>query len=253
MLGIKTERFLYDYESERELELVEVGKIAGGFRFDDPDASVLDLATAQSNANLNRFRMARATGYIKRKTLAELHGWYSSECTPIDLVYYSNDDQYLVSNDGTHRSLYAKIVGAPVIRANVYRASINSKRQQLFMRLQEIMDRYHIVALNTEVSEAKAYGITSFKMNEDIFDIGFYYNIPESKSLFTADRIDRLEKELIFDFAFMGNRFFRLLTSLPVTRIRLLNWVEQRKEISTRYRLEDWLKAGNGKFPRGDY
>lgn len=120
----------YDYVEDRKNILVDPIKIKIIPRM-STKYSLYDAASGEFDCGLNVYRMAYAVLHIKNDSLSTLYNWYECKCDPVGLIYYMDDDVYMVSPDGSHRSLYCIIVGAPKIRANV---SIYRKNRKKYLK-----------------------------------------------------------------------------------------------------------------------
>ncbi|GEM_PF-4918886 len=101
----------------RNLEcLVEPAKIVSMGRL-DCKKSIYENSI--SVGELDPFRMSDALYFMYHGDLKSLYDWYHYHCNPVSLLYFSEDDIYSLNFDGTHRCLYAKLIGAPIIKAEV--------------------------------------------------------------------------------------------------------------------------------------
>lgn len=67
-----------------------------------------------------RDRIEYLRGRLEEMGLERFREHFSDKRYPVDLGYYPEHDVYIVEHDGNHRTLWAKIVGAPVICATVH-------------------------------------------------------------------------------------------------------------------------------------
>jgi hypothetical protein len=117
---------LYYEQIERDKEIreyVPLHKIKSlGFRGTN-GLSWFDHACYNGTDNIDIIRCNRAYKYLTEQSLEEFHDYYKYGAIP--LIYYEEDDFYAVFGDGTHRTLWAKITGAPSIYAVITKAKKN--------------------------------------------------------------------------------------------------------------------------------
>ncbi|WP_343310521.1 hypothetical protein AAHT65_16525 [Bacillus atrophaeus] len=85
--------------------------------------SWFDHACCRKGSNIDIRRSNRAYQYLEKQTLEEFQSFYKE--SPVRLIYFQDDDFYAVNGDGTHRTLWAKVTGAPTILAEITIAKKN--------------------------------------------------------------------------------------------------------------------------------
>lgn len=189
-----------DSDNDRERVLVEPKKIKGITRANF-DLSYYANANGEGSSNLNVFRMAEAVEHIKNDELKEIYKWYKDLYDPVKLIYYSDDDVYVVGSDGNHRSLYAIIANAPMIRADVryYKKDIN--KYQAFLRMLSILRQYD---LRLEWNQAYTDKEFIFKFRDLEYSVRGYID-PKNFEGYDHDKMNQLENQLESDWKYLGN------------------------------------------------
>jgi hypothetical protein len=117
-------QLFYEFAGEEEIEdlrMVPVEKVGGltGSR-GEGGASWWDHFTGKVG-NLDLVRIERLKEKLKALGLDHFRSTFAHPEYKIELGYYPWHDAYIVESDGNHRTIWAKIVGAPTIAARVYR------------------------------------------------------------------------------------------------------------------------------------
>lgn len=213
--NIKTEKlnqevgFYKYYESvdSEEVEiLVQTNKINGIHRASSQH-SIFNNAAGKCYSELNVLKMATAITEIQEKSLSQLYDWYERGCYPVRLVHYLDDDIYAVSGDGNHRCLYARVIGAPVIRAEVSKQRINHEKKENYQYSQRLKEEYSISQFGNMTG---SYNFIEFKFRDNKYIVcGYEYRI-SSNSQPEAVNLTTIEKELQSDFKLLNKWYLKI-------------------------------------------
>ncbi|MDR0132740.1 hypothetical protein [Priestia megaterium] len=92
--------------------------------------SWFDHACYNGTGNIDIGRCHIAYEYLEKQSLEEFQAYYSHSA--VQLIHFEDDDFYAVYGDGTHRTLWAKVTGAPTIYAVVTKAKKNYERYDAY-------------------------------------------------------------------------------------------------------------------------
>jgi hypothetical protein len=195
----------YDYyehisENDEKNALIETKKIVGISRT-NINASFYDNAAGRCKSELNVYRMAEAINHICGDTLEQLYTWYENLYDPVALIYFSDEDVYKVGRDGNHRALYANIIGAPLIKAEVAYYRRNEVNYNTFLYFKEVCSKY---ALESIESDYYNHAEVTFRYNDEEYAITGYTN-PEKNGRYCIERINKLADQLKNDFRYLEN------------------------------------------------
>lgn len=143
-------------KNDKKNTLVETQKIIGISRA-NKKASFYDNAEGGCGSELNVYRMATAIEHITNDALEQLYNWYENLYDPVALIYFSDEDVYKVGRDGNHRSLYAYIVGAPLIKAEVHYYKRNEEKYRTFLFYKKICSDYAVVSVDRNFYDTKLF------------------------------------------------------------------------------------------------
>ncbi|PGZ77316.1 hypothetical protein COE55_17915 [Priestia megaterium] len=125
-------RIYYDEISEEEKTYrhVPLSKVKSlGYR-GTSGLSWFDHACYNGTDNIDIGRCHRAYKYLEEQSLEEFQAYYKRSA--VKLIHFEDDDFYAVYGDGTHRTLWAKVTGAPTIYAVVTKAKKNHERYHAY-------------------------------------------------------------------------------------------------------------------------
>ncbi|MCY7990980.1 hypothetical protein [Bacillus haynesii] len=118
-INFNKDLFLFYYEEKEELAIlsdIPLSKIKSlGYR-GSSGLSWYDHALGKGS-NISIRRSLRTYQYLENQSLEEFQRFFKQ--SPVRLIYFEDDDFYAVNGDGTHRTLWAKITGAPTILAEI--------------------------------------------------------------------------------------------------------------------------------------
>ncbi|MFJ5762748.1 hypothetical protein ACIQAA_27190 [Neobacillus sp. NPDC093182] len=133
--------YFFDVSDQREYRLVPVNKIKGLSR-GEPGFSWWDHVLLKAG-NIAGNRLEGNEKRLQSTTLEEFRKRFVSNNFPaVELSYYDEFDEYYVSSDGNHRTLWAKLVAADYIRARVYDYKYNPIKHGSYKRVQGILSDY---------------------------------------------------------------------------------------------------------------
>lgn len=187
----------YDHISNNDKKeiLVEPQKIVGIDRA-NKNASFFDNATGRCNTELNVYNMATAIEHISNDTLEQLYTWYKNLYNPVALIYFSDEDVYDVGRDGNHRSLYANIIGAPLIKADVDYYMRDEEKYNAYLNYKKLCSDYALLSVQLNdngVSEA-----TFLYNNKEYTVAGYAYPFKDMQC--SKEQIAELAEQLNYDF-----------------------------------------------------
>lgn len=193
----------YDYyehisEKDEKNALIETKKIVGISRT-NINASFYDNAAGRYKSELNVYRMAEAINHICDDTLGQLYAWYENLYDPVALVYFSDEDIYKVGRDGNHRALYANIIGAPLIKAEVAYYRLNEVKYKTFLYFKEVCCKYKLESVEPTIYGEPEF---SFSYNTEEYVVTGYVN-PKINGQYNTEQIDTLASQLNEDWRFI--------------------------------------------------
>ncbi|QIZ08453.1 hypothetical protein HFZ78_18495 [Priestia megaterium] len=177
-------------DQQRENQLVPVKKIKGLSRLrGEAGFSWWDHALRKAG-NIAGNRLEENDKRLQSTTLDEFRISFGSNNFPaVELNYYNKFDEYYVSSDGNHRTLWAKLVDADNIKARVYNYKYNPIKHESYKRIQGILSDY-----------TKLVHVANFEMKEGIKEGELEYNGWPVYSLKFPNIYDYLNEEQISNF-----------------------------------------------------
>ncbi|KXZ13440.1 hypothetical protein P4T89_05860 [Bacillus nakamurai] len=131
-INFNKDLFLFYYEEKEELGIfkhVPLSKIKSlGYR-GSSGLSWFGHACCKGY-NIDIRRSQKAFHFLEKQGLKEFQSFYNK--SPVRLIYFDEDDFYAVNGDGTHRTIWAKITGAPTILAEITIAKKNPLAYEKF-------------------------------------------------------------------------------------------------------------------------
>ncbi|ATL39874.1 MULTISPECIES: NADH dehydrogenase [Bacillus] len=235
-------------KSEKLYRDVPLKKIKGlGFR-GTSGVSWFDHACYNGTDNIDIGRCEKAFEYLKKQSLEEFHTYYQH--SPVKLIHYEDDDFYAVYGDGTHRTIWAKITGAPTIYAQVTRARKNPSLYKSYLRFKELESQinkyFEENDLSWGVKNTRYYSEILYKgMPVALYSIDPPYSFKRSSYSLNDQKLDTWNKQLNefmieFEESFRYRKIFRNVMKITPGKLehKLFSFIEK---IS-----ESW-SAANGK------
>ena len=169
--------------------------------------SFYDNAAGKCSSDLNVYRMAKAIMHIKNDTLKQIYSWYETLYYPVDLIYLEDEDIYMIGCDGNHRSLYALIVNAPVIKANVSYYKKNVEVYKAYLQYKALSDTYALIDIDSSSfyqMKAKEY---FFDYNgKEYYVEGYTFPKDENTNQYSKVKVEQLENELRSDWKYLNSK-----------------------------------------------
>lgn len=157
------------YESNgtsREIRLVPVDRVKALWR-GTPGKSVFENVESMRRGEREPFRFKSALMYLTEFGLDRLKESYQNlEYATPRYVYYQDDDIYYV-NDGTHRTLIAKLIGAPYIKAEVTVCHCNYVKKAKYDAEMSLRKKHHIIQIKRSPYGRMFYGDYSLYIDEN--------------------------------------------------------------------------------------
>lgn len=110
---------IYRRSNKIEYEKICVNKIIGIERIYQK-GMLWDIINKFKNDDIDRERLEAQFERLEELGLEETQDSFSNLPFPIIADYYVEDDEYYVTNDGTHRTLMAMLIDAKYIHAEVH-------------------------------------------------------------------------------------------------------------------------------------
>ncbi|WP_253880909.1 hypothetical protein [Priestia megaterium] len=139
-----------DRETYRHVPLSKVKSL--GYRGTN-GLSWFDHACYNGTDNIDIGRCHRAYEYLEKQSLEEFHAYYKHSA--VKLIHFKDDDFYAVYGDGTHRTLWAKVTGAPTLYAVVTQAKKNHERYHAYRWFKVLEKDFNIYLKKHELDWGK--------------------------------------------------------------------------------------------------
>lgn len=145
----------YDEGEEVENQMVEVAKIKGlGARGTVGRSWFKHTYKVKPRGNslgMDLSRCKNAMDILERQSLDEFHSFF--HYFPVTLTYYKEEDSYYVNDDGTHRTLFAKLTDCKIIKAHVMHMNLNHEKYNAFIRYKRTFIGYLNVMMVTKLGK----------------------------------------------------------------------------------------------------
>lgn len=229
-ISLRDNQYYYEMMRYDQEVLVDPKKIVSMRRL-DRDKSIFENAKYGSGLDLNR--MSDGLYYIENSSLESLYDWYKSQCKPVSLLHYWDDDMFAIDKDGTHRCLYAKLIGAPCIRAEVTVLKRNNESYYAYMYLKQNSECFNISYINPK-SEISTNYISFCYKNKDYSIRG--YTDPFINGTYSKESVIKLIEELRSDWSYLSSKDISKLIRKRDLEIyqhrRLQHHLEKRRKIN---------------------
>ncbi|MGG0053091.1 hypothetical protein [Bacillus atrophaeus] len=186
-------------KSEKLYRDVPLNKIKSlGFR-GTSGVSWFDHSCYNGTDNIDIGRCEKAFEYLGKQSLEEFHTYYQH--SPVKLIHYEDDDFYAIYGDGTHRTIWAMITGAPTIYALVTRARKNPFLYKSFLRFKELESQINMYFEEKDLS----WGVKNNQYYSEILykgiTVAFYsiyppYSFKRSSYSLNDQKLDTWNKQL---------------------------------------------------------
>ena len=229
--------FINYYERDEDRDkinvLVQPYKIVDIPRANNQE-SLYSNAAGVCESELDIGRMTKAICHIKNDSLQQIYYWYEDMYHPISLNYYEEDDCFAVGGDGNHRALYALIVNAPAIKANVYYWRKNNASYEAYLKYKEACKLYGLEYIHIPLQN---YLNKRFYFVEN--DYSYYvegYTDPktEKSGIYDLDKVNKLISELRSDWKYLKHKwlinFLHKHVNLALKLLKTINLEENQQK-----------------------
>ncbi|ARI75657.1 hypothetical protein [Halobacillus mangrovi] len=197
----KVYRSFFDYDPHYDAEvLVPVNKIKGlTFSRGKENYSWWDHANMKAgNIDPHKFRGLQEK--LEETTLVEFEKWFVDKNFPMmQLYYYEDFDEYYVGSDGNHRSIWAKLIDAKYIKAEIVKYRINHQRYEKYKLHEKEKQKNHekieLLKKNFE-KDIQDFGFTIKENNVEFHGELLVNYFPENIDLTHPATLKILEKRL---------------------------------------------------------
>lgn len=226
--------FKLDSEEREHAQLVPLSKVVG-FSRGDPGKTIFDNVQATACDQRDSKRLVDCLSYLRRYgNIQELFSSYEEmdvriRCCAVRMYHEKKNDEYYVMDNGNHRTLIAKLVGAPYIQALVTEAFIDDVKTERIRQCRSIYAEYSI-------SKIKMVYINVSKLGYQIIfeNNGYSFQVVGYKDILSQTDIDKR----IASFSKTLYRDFRLVERAkelcPIGRTLFLG--TQRSEVRQLFR-----------------
>lgn len=185
-------------------QLVPLSKVVG-FSRGTPGKTVYENVQMTVNGQRDSGRLSDCLSYLQKyDSLQELfYSYEKMDVRPsayaVHMYHEKKYDEYYVTSNGNHRTLVAKMLGAPYINALVTEVCIDIPKTMRIQKSREIYEKYAIskIKLIRKNAYATSYQVI-FKDDGKYFEIIGYEDILSLEDV--DDRIDTFSKMLQKDF-----------------------------------------------------
>lgn len=203
---------------KKEVQLVPLAKVIGTCRA-TVGKSVFENVNIIPDGEREPSSFKRCFSYIDKMNLEELRDSYENLVNPVEMVYYKEEDEYYLINDGNHRTLTAMLVGAKNIRANVTTKYCDFEKRDKWFAVENFYKDFNIIQINYAYIEMEIV----FKDNDDYFVVeGFPIKINEN----CYEYINKLSNEIQGDM-----KLAKIWTRLPKIIRTILHMFSNNKRI----------------------
>lgn len=216
----------YEHPDIGKTELVPLEKVIGTSRC-SIGKSVYENVRRMGHSEREPHRFIGCFNFLNSMILDDLKKSYETLPSPVDMVYYKDDDVYYVNN-GNHRTLTAMLLGASYIKAKVTIAHCDSAKKKRYFACQEFYKKYsiykiltfnfyeyHIVFFDNEMKYA-VRGFEQLDSEESCFEVIARLSEEIDKDLYYRKCLCRLPNPLRkFALIFIDEKIRRRLACYP--------------------------------------
>lgn len=160
-------------EWEQENRLVPLSRVIGTIR-GTVGKSVFENVRTMESGEREPTRFYSCLNFLNEMSLTELRESYKKVC-PVDMVYYTEEDEYYLINNGNHRTLTAMLVGAEYINANVTPMYCDFEKRDKCLVVDKFYEEFNIAQINynyrgVEIvfeDEEGCYSVNGFPIRRD--------------------------------------------------------------------------------------
>lgn len=202
---------------ERENRLVPLSRVIGTSRGTIGE-SVFDNVRTMEDGKREPTRFHSCLNFLNTMSLEELRESYK-KVSPVIMQYYTEEDEYYLTNDGNHRTLIAMLVGAEYINAKVTPLYCNSEKRDKFLAVDKFYEEFDIVQINDTYIGVEIV----FKDDEKYYVVDGF---PKRKDEDCYEYIKKLSNEIKADM-----KMVNIWAKLPKIVIAILNRIFNNKRI----------------------
>ena len=235
-----------DKKTYRHVPLSKVKSL--GFR-GTSGLSWFDHACYNGTDNIDIGRCNKAYKHLKKQSLEEFQAYYKRSA--VKLIHFEDDDFYAVYGDGTHRTLWAKVTGAPTIYAAITKATKNDERYQTYRRFKTMEKEFNAYLKGHKLDWGEDYDGKFTDMVYQGKSIGYQILYSprsfSSKYRFTNQRLDdwKLQQEQFktdISKSLQSKKEFQIIMRFTPQKLKskLLSFFD--------YRRDQWMFSDEGKL-----
>ncbi len=202
-------KYIESSKFERENRLVPLSKVIGTSR-GTVGKSVYDNVRTMKDGEREPTRFYSCLNFLNRMSLEDLRESYKN-IYPVEMEYYTEEDEYYVTSDGNHRTLTAMLVGAEYINANVTPLYCDFEKKNKCIAVESFYNHFNIFRIEYSYIGVKI--IFTDNKNYYIVD-GFSKRKCESCYEYIEKISDEINKDM---------KLVKIWSKLPNSIITVLN------------------------------
>lgn len=214
---------------EREKRLVPLSKVIGTSR-GTVGKSVFENVRTMQDGEREPIRFCSCLGFLNKMSLDKLRESYKN-VVPVEMEYYTEDDEYFLTSDGNHRTLTAMLLGADYINANVTQLYCDFAMRDRCLAVDKFYEEFRIVQINYAYSGVEIVFLD--EDNDDYFVVdGFTRRIDEN----CYEYIDKLSFEIQSDMKLVRiwkklPRVVRVILDVFSNNKRIIQYIEKSNKV----------------------
>lgn len=202
---------------EREKRLVPLSRVIGTSR-GTVGESVFDNVKTMEDGEREPSRFYSCLNFLNKMSLEELRESYK-DVFPVEMEYYTEEDEYYLTSDGNHRTLTAMLVGAEYINANVTPMYCDFEKRDKCLAVDKFYEEFNIAQINYSYMGAEIV----FEDDEGYCSVnGFSRRTDEN----CYEYISNLSEEIRADM-----KLVKVWLKLPKIIVIILNMLSNNKRI----------------------
>lgn len=202
---------------EREKRLVPLSKVIGTSR-GTVGHSVFENVRTMEDGEREPTRFYSCLNFINRMSLEELRESYKI-VAPVEMEYYTEEDEYYLTSDGNHRTLTAMLLGAEYINANVTPLYCDFEKKEKCLAVDKFYEDLNIIQINRDY-----FGVEIVFADDEGYFVVDGFPIRRNENCY--EYINRLSDEIKADM-----KLVKIWTKLPKIIITILNALTSNKRI----------------------
>ena len=202
---------------EREKRLVPLSRVIGTSR-GTVGESVFDNVRTMEDGERESTRFHSCLNFLNKMSLEELRESYK-DVFPVEMEYYTEEDEYYLTSDGNHRTLTAMLVGAEYINANVTPLYCDFEKRNKCLAVDKFYEEFNIVQINYSYMGAEIV----FEDEEGCYSVNGF---PRRAGENCYEYINKLSDEIKADM-----KLVKIWLKLPKIIVTILNMSSNNKRI----------------------